>query len=67
VVHARPAGAQAHLLVRIAAPDDPVPDGWLSAPASLEDLVLAYLRDPRASILPGPAVAAAADGSAVPA
>jgi ABC-2 type transport system ATP-binding protein len=65
VVHARPAGAQAHLLVRMAALDDPVPDGWLSAPARLEDLVLAYLRDPRASVLPGPAVAA--DGSAVPA
>ena len=64
VVQAKQAAAQTHLLVRMPAAD-PAPVGWLSAPASLEDLVLAYLRDPRASMLPGPAVASASGGSAV--
>jgi ABC-2 type transport system ATP-binding protein len=58
VVHARQAGAQAHLLVRISAPGDPTPAGWQSDPAILEDLVLGYLRDPGARMLPGPALAA---------
>jgi hypothetical protein len=57
--------ATTHLLVRTSAADDPVPGGWLSSPASLEDLVLAYLRDPKASILPGPDLTAAAGGQAV--
>ena len=64
-VRATQASAQAHLLVRTSAADDPVPAGWLSSPASLEDLVLAYLRDPKASILPGPDLTAAAGGQAV--
>jgi len=59
VVHATRAGAQAHLLVRTAAPGDPGPAGWQSDPATLEDLVLGYLLDPGARVLPGPAVAAA--------
>ena len=67
VVQVRQAGAQAHLLVRTSAAADPAPAGWLSSPASLEDLVLAYLRDPKASVLPGPEVTAAAGGQAVPA
>jgi ABC-2 type transport system ATP-binding protein len=54
VVHARRAEAQAHLLIRAAA-DDPVPPGWESHPVSLEELVLAYLREPGAAALPGPA------------
>jgi ABC-2 type transport system ATP-binding protein len=62
VVHARQAGAQAHLLVRTSASVDQTLPGWQSAPASLEDLVLGYLRDPGARMLPGPA--AAADGGA---
>jgi ABC-2 type transport system ATP-binding protein len=66
VVHARQAGAQAHLLVRKYAPDAPDPAGWQSHPASLEDLVLGYLRDPGARMLPGPAMAVSGDGSAVP-
>jgi ABC-2 type transport system ATP-binding protein len=53
VVHVRRAEAQAHLLVRAAA-DDPVPPGWESHPVSLEELVLAYLREPGAAALPGP-------------
>lgn len=58
VVHASHAAAQAHLLVRASAPADPAPPGWQSQPASLEDLVLGYLRDPKASVLPGPDLAA---------
>jgi ABC-2 type transport system ATP-binding protein len=65
VVHARQAGAQAHLLVRNSAPGAPAPQGWRSDPASLEDLVLGYLRDPVARMLPGPAMAASAGGPAV--
>jgi len=54
VVHASRAEAQAHLLIRAAA-DDPVPPGWEAHPVSLEELVLAYLREPGAAALPGPA------------
>jgi ABC-2 type transport system ATP-binding protein len=54
VVHARRAEAQVHLLVRAAA-DDPVPPGWEAHPVGLEELVLAYLREPAAAALPGPA------------
>jgi ABC-2 type transport system ATP-binding protein len=54
VVHIRRAEAQAHMLVRAAA-DDPVPPGWESHPVGLEELALAYLRQPSASALPGPA------------
>jgi ABC-2 type transport system ATP-binding protein len=54
VVHARRAEAQAHLLVRASA-DDPVPPGWETHPVGLEELALAYLREPGAAALPGPA------------
>ena len=54
VVHVRRAKAQAHLLIR-AAPDNPVPPGWEAHPVSLEELILAYLREPGAAALPGPA------------
>jgi ABC-2 type transport system ATP-binding protein len=54
VVHVRRAQAQAHLLVRANA-DDPVPPGWESHPVDLEELTLAYLREPGAAALPGPA------------
>jgi len=53
VVHMRRAGAQAHLLVRASA-DDPVPPGWEAHPVGLEELALAYLREPGAAALPGP-------------
>jgi ABC-2 type transport system ATP-binding protein len=53
VVHASRAEAQAHLLIRAAA-DDPVPPGWEAHPVSLEELLLAYLREPGAAALPGP-------------
>ena len=54
VVHVRRAEAQAHLLVRATAAD-PVPPGWESHPVGLEELALAYLREPGAAALPGPA------------
>ncbi len=53
VVHARRGAAQAHLLVRATA-DDPVPPGWEAHPVGLEELTLAYLREPGAAALPGP-------------
>jgi ABC-2 type transport system ATP-binding protein len=47
VVHGQPAGAQSHLLIRedLAAP---VPPGWQARGVGLEELVLAYLREPGA-------------------
>src|SRR5580704_10847885 len=54
VVHVRRGEAQAHLLVRAGA-DDPVPPGWEAHPVGLEELALAYLREPAAVALPGPA------------
>jgi ABC-2 type transport system ATP-binding protein len=53
VVHARRAGDRARLLVRATA-DDLVPPGWESHPVGLEELALAYLREPGAAALPGP-------------
>src|SRR5271169_5760573 len=54
VVHVRRGEAQAHLLVRAGAAD-PVPPGWEAHPVGLEELALAYLREPGAAALPGPA------------
>jgi len=65
VVHERRAEAQAHLLVRTADPADPVPPGWEAHPVSLEELVLAYLREPGAAALPGPARARTAQPTEV--
>ena len=62
VVHVRRAEAQAHLLVR-ATGDDPVPPGWEAHPVGLEELALAYLREPGAAALPGPARCRAAEPS----
>ncbi len=53
VVHVRRGEAQAHLLARASA-DDPLPPGWESHPVGLEELALAYLREPEAVSLPGP-------------
>jgi ABC-2 type transport system ATP-binding protein len=64
VVHARRGEAQAHLLVRATA-DDPVPPGWEAHPVGLEELTLAYLREPGAGALPGPARARHAEPSEV--
>jgi ABC-2 type transport system ATP-binding protein len=54
LVHARRAQTQAHLLVRTGGLADPVPPGWEAHPVGLEELVLAYLREPGAAALPGP-------------
>jgi ABC-2 type transport system ATP-binding protein len=53
VVQAREAGRQVELLVRAAGPAGP-PTGWVAGGVTLEELVLAYLRDPSVSALPGP-------------
>lgn len=63
VIYAHRAGPQTHLLVRTSGPEGQVPEGWQSHPASLEDLVLGYLRDPGAQMLPGPVTATPAGGS----
>jgi len=64
VVHVRRGAAQAHLLVRATA-DDPVPPGWEAHPVGLEELALAYLREPGAAALPGPARGREAESSEV--
>jgi ABC-2 type transport system ATP-binding protein len=53
VVHLRRDPTHAHLVVRATA-DDPVPPGWQARPVGLEELALAYLREPGATALPGP-------------
>jgi ABC-2 type transport system ATP-binding protein len=53
VVHLRRDQAQARLLVRTSA-NDPLPAGWQAHPVGLEELALAYLREPDAATLPGP-------------
>jgi ABC-2 type transport system ATP-binding protein len=55
VVHGWRAEAQAHLLIRTNGGVDPVPPGWETHPVGLEELTLAYLREPWAAALPGPA------------
>jgi ABC-2 type transport system ATP-binding protein len=42
------------VLVRATA-GDPVPPGWEAHPVGLEELAMAYLREPGAAALPGPA------------
>lgn len=54
VVHAQRALSQAHLLVRRRSPAARPPAGWQAHPATLEELMLGYLREPGASALPGP-------------
>jgi ABC-2 type transport system ATP-binding protein len=66
VVYARRAGTVAHLLVRNKTAAEPVPSGWEAHPVGLEELVLAYLREPGAAALPGPS-ARATHESGIPA
>jgi len=56
VVHERRGQAQTHVLVRAGA-EDPVPPRWEAHRVGLEELALAYLREPEAAALPGPAPA----------
>jgi ABC-2 type transport system ATP-binding protein len=53
VVHETRADKQTRLLVRADATTT-TPPGWQGEPTNLEELVLAYLREPTASALPGP-------------
>jgi ABC-2 type transport system ATP-binding protein len=53
VIRDRRASAQAHLLIRTSDPAA-APPGWQRHPVGLEELVLAYMREPSASVLPGP-------------
>ena len=59
VIQARQADAQTRLLVSTACGADAAPPGWISEPAGLSEIVLGYLRDPAATIMPVPAIAAA--------
>ena len=63
VVHASRAQAQAHLLVRASGAAEPVPPGWEAHTVGLEELVLAYLREPGAAALPGPTAPRATDSA----
>jgi ABC-2 type transport system ATP-binding protein len=65
VVHAQQGSAQAHLLARRRTPAAQPPGGWQAHPVTLEELVLAYLREPGASALPGPEPLAAGVRTAV--
>jgi ABC-2 type transport system ATP-binding protein len=66
VVHANRAGTVAQLLVRNKTAAELAPSGWEAHPVGLEELVLAYLREPGAAALPGP-VTRAAHSSGIPA
>jgi ABC-2 type transport system ATP-binding protein len=54
VVHASSTASQVQLLVRYDASNPAVPPGWEARPVTLEELTLAYLREPGAAALPGP-------------
>ena len=54
VVNVRRSAAQTRLLMRTNGSDDTVPPGWEAHPVDLEELTLAYLREPDAAALPGP-------------
>ncbi len=55
VVHTSCAAPLAEVLVRGYATCEPMPPGWEAHPLTLEELTLAYLREPDAAALPGPA------------
>jgi len=63
VLHASRAASQAHLLARRDDASHPVPPGWEAHSLTLEELTLAYLREPGAAALPGPARARDTDES----
>ena len=53
VVQSQHAGRQTQFVARLDAPME-FPNGWLAESISLDELVLAYLRAPSASAMPGP-------------
>jgi ABC-2 type transport system ATP-binding protein len=65
VVHAWRSEAQAHLLIWANGSTDPAPPGWAQHPVGLEELTLAYLREPWAAALPSPAHSRETDPSEV--
>jgi ABC-2 type transport system ATP-binding protein len=54
VVHESRATVQAQVLIRCDSTADAVPPGWEAHSTTLEELTLAYLREPGAAALPGP-------------
>jgi ABC-2 type transport system ATP-binding protein len=64
VIHVRRGETVAHLLVRTGSNPEPIPRGWEAHPVGLEELALAYLRQPDALAVPAPALRQAA-GAAV--
>jgi ABC-2 type transport system ATP-binding protein len=46
LVHGTTAGSQAHLLVRSESRSEPVAPGWEARAVTLEELTMAYLREP---------------------
>jgi ABC-2 type transport system ATP-binding protein len=54
VISARRSTAQSQLLVRTSGSNETVPPGWEAHAVGLEELALAYLREPYAAALPGP-------------
>lgn len=54
VVSERRGATQTQLLVRTAAIEDSAPPGWDTHAVGLEELALAYLREPNVGSLPGP-------------
>jgi ABC-2 type transport system ATP-binding protein len=65
VVHASSAASLVRLLVRHDGTSDPVPPGWEARSVTLEELTMAYLREPGAAALPGPARGRGAEPSEV--
>jgi len=65
VVHESSAASLVRLLVRYDGASGPVPPGWEARPVTLEELTMAYLREPGAAALPGPARSRGAERSAV--
>jgi ABC-2 type transport system ATP-binding protein len=61
------AGAQEQMLIRVPHPGWETPPQFQAAAAGLEELVLAYLRQPGAAVLPGPIDLAAGQGYPGPA
>jgi ABC-2 type transport system ATP-binding protein len=55
VVHASRGASETRLLVRLDQTSGPLPAGWEARSLTLEELTLAYLREPSAAALPGPA------------
>jgi ABC-2 type transport system ATP-binding protein len=65
VVHESSAASLVRLLVRYDGACDPVPPGWEARSVTLEELAMAYLREPGAAALPGPARGRGAEPSEV--